>query len=106
MARALITMPNTAKRGEMIEIRVLLAHPMESGFRPDAQGRTLPRDIITRFTCRYGDDTVFSAELSPAVAANPYIAFFVTATASANLTFSWQGDNGFTQQETMPLTVT
>jgi sulfur-oxidizing protein SoxZ len=105
MARALITMPSTAKRGEAIEVRVLLAHPMESGFRPDAQGRVLPRDIVTRFTCRYGNEVVFSAELSPAIAANPYIAFFVTATASADLVFSWQGDNGFNQQETKALTV-
>jgi sulfur-oxidizing protein SoxZ len=106
MARALITMPGTAKRGEVIEVRVLLAHPMESGFRPDAQGRVLPRDIITQFTCRYGTEVVFSASLSPAIAANPYIAFFITASASADLVFSWQGDNQLRQQETQALTVT
>ncbi|MGL4577162.1 MAG: thiosulfate oxidation carrier complex protein SoxZ [Burkholderiaceae bacterium] len=106
MARALITMPKTAKHGDVIEIRALIAHPMETGFRPDALGKVLPRDIITTFTCRYGDEVVFSAQLHSAIAANPYIAFFVTATASADLTFTWEGDNGFAQKETVALTVT
>jgi sulfur-oxidizing protein SoxZ len=105
MARALITMPKTAKRGEVIEIRALIAHPMETGFRHDAQGRLVPRDIITRFSCRYGDEFVFNADLYPAVAANPYIAFFTVATASADLTFTWEGDNGFSQKETVSLSV-
>jgi sulfur-oxidizing protein SoxZ len=105
VARALITMPKTAKRGEVIEIRALIAHPMETGFRPDAQGKILPRDIITTFTCRYGDEVIFSVQLHPAIAANPYVAFFVTATASADLVFTWEGDNGFTQKETVALTV-
>jgi sulfur-oxidizing protein SoxZ len=106
MARALITMPKAAQRGELIEIRALIAHPMESGFRPDAQGNTVPRDIITTFTCRYGNEVIFSAQLHPAIAANPYVAFFTTATNSAELTFTWEGDNGFVQKETVALTVT
>ncbi|HEY5800123.1 MAG TPA: thiosulfate oxidation carrier complex protein SoxZ [Burkholderiaceae bacterium] len=106
MARALIHMPAQAKRGEVIEIRALIAHPMETGYRPGADGRILQRDIIRRFTCRYGDTVVFEAELHPAIAANPYIAFHTTATESGTLTFTWQGDHGFAQTETMPLAVT
>jgi sulfur-oxidizing protein SoxZ len=105
MARALITMPSTAKKGDVIEIRALIAHPMETGYRPGADGKILARNIIVHFSCSYGDVEVFSAQLYPAIAANPYIAFFTKATESATLSFQWEGDNGFTQTERMTLTV-
>ena len=106
MARALVTMPKTAKRGEIVEIRTLIAHPMETGYRPGENGAILPRNLIRRFTCRYDDVVVFSAELFPAVAANPFISFSTVATASGELRFSWEGDNGFAQTESVSLTVT
>lgn len=105
MVRALIHMPATARKGEVIEIRALIGHPMETGYRPGADGKLLPRDILTRFTCRYNGEVVFSAELHPAVSANPYIAFHTVATESGTLEFSWQGDNGFAQTEKMPIAV-
>jgi sulfur-oxidizing protein SoxZ len=106
MARTLITAPTTAKRGDIIELKTLIAHVMETGFRPDANGQTKPRDLITRFTCRYNNELVFSAELFPAVAANPYIAFTTVATESGTLSFSWEGDKGFAQTENVTITVT
>jgi sulfur-oxidizing protein SoxZ len=106
MARTLITAPTSAKRGDVIELRTLIAHPMETGYRPGADGQVVPRDIVRRFTCRYNGEVVFSAELFPAIAANPYIAFTTVATASGQLSFSWEGDNGFTQTESVNLTVT
>jgi sulfur-oxidizing protein SoxZ len=106
MTRALVTMPATAKRGDVVEIRTLIAHPMETGYRPGEDGAVLPRNLIRRFTCHYDDVLVFSAELFSAVAANPFIAFSTVATASGTLRFSWTGDNGFTQTETVSLTVT
>jgi sulfur-oxidizing protein SoxZ len=105
MARALITMPKTAARGEVIEVRTLIAHPMETGYRTGDDGKRLPRNLIRRFTCRFEGETVFSAELFPAVAANPLISFFTVATQSGTLTFSWEGDNGFAQTESVVLTV-
>src|SRR5882762_11157964 len=106
MARALITMPTTAKRGEVVEIRTLIAHPMETGYRPGDDGQVLPRNILRRFSCRYGGELVFSADLFPAVAANPYITFCTLATASGTLEFTWEGDRGFSQTERATLTVT
>lgn len=106
MARTLITAPSTAKRGDVIELRTLIAHVMETGFRPDANGQTKPRDLINRFTCRYNNELVFSAELYPAVAANPYFAFSTVATESGTISFSWEGDNGFAQTESVAITVT
>lgn len=106
MARTLITAPSTARRGETIELRALIAHPMETGFRADSQGRLKPRDLITHFSCHYNGELVFSAELYPAVSANPYLAFTTVATESGTLSLHWQGDHGFTQTETVAITVT
>jgi sulfur-oxidizing protein SoxZ len=106
MARTLLQVPATARKGEVIELRATIAHVMETGFRPGADGRVLPRDIIRRFTCRYNGDTVFSAEMHPAIAANPYVAFHLLAAESGTLEFEWQGDNGFSQTEQRSLQVT
>ena len=106
MARALITVPKTARRGEVIEIRALIGHPMETGYRPGADGKVLARDIIRRFVCRYNGAQVFGAELHQAISANPYLAFHTVATESGTLEFRWEGDNGFLQTETAALEVT
>ena len=106
MARTLITVPKTARRGEVIEIRTLIAHPMETGFRTGDGGAAVPRNLIRRFTCRYGDDVVFAAQLFPAISANPLLSFFAVATDSGTLTFTWEGDNGFRQTETVAIAVT
>ena len=106
MARTLIQLPATARRGEVIEVSALIAHPMETGYRPGADGRVLPRDIVRRFACRYNGELVFAAELHPAIAANPYLAFHTVATESGTLEFEWTGDQGFRQVERRPLQVT
>lgn len=106
MARTLINAPSTAKRGEVIEVRTTIGHPMETGFRPGEDGKIVPRNIIQTFSCRYNGEPVFSAELFSAVSANPYIAFHVRAADSGSLVLSWEGDNGFSQTETIQLTVT
>ena len=106
MARTLINMPESAKRGEVIQIRTLIAHAMESGYRVDAQGQLVPRDIVRRFTCHYNGEQVFAAELFAAIAANPFIEFSTLARDSGTLTFQWEGDNGFVQRENVSLRVT
>lgn len=103
---ALVHMPSSARAGEVFEVRALIAHPMETGFRTGADGRTPPRDIIRRFDCQYNGKLVMSAELHPAMSANPYLSFFVRAADSGTLTFSWSGDNGFAHSEQRELKVT
>jgi sulfur-oxidizing protein SoxZ len=105
MARVLINLPSHAKPGEIIEIKTLIAHPMETGYRLDSTGAAIPRDIINHFVCIYNGDEIFRAELFPAIAANPFIAFFTTATESGTLAFRWSGDNGFSATETAVITV-
>ena len=79
---------------------------METGFRAGEDGKVLPRNIIQTFSCRYNGELVFSAELFSAVSANPYIAFHTVATESGTLVLSWEGDNGFSQAESIQLAVT
>jgi sulfur-oxidizing protein SoxZ len=104
-ARTLITVPAGARRGELVEIRCLIAHPMETGYRRGDDGRLLPRNLIRHFRCFYADALVFEAELFAAVAANPLISFWLRAEASGTLRFEWDGDEGFAQTETRLLAV-
>jgi sulfur-oxidizing protein SoxZ len=106
MARALVNIPKSAKRGQVIEIRTLISHGMETGYRPGPNGAIQPRDIITRFTCAYNGVEVFSAELHPAMSANPYLVFTTVATESGTIALTWAGDNGFTQTEIATIEVT
>ena len=105
MARVLINVPSRAKRGEIIEIKTLIAHPMETGYRLDATGGAIPRDIINLFVCTYNGAEIFRAEMFPAIAANPFLAFFTIAAESGEIAFSWTDDHGRTQTEVRQITV-
>jgi sulfur-oxidizing protein SoxZ len=102
---ALINVPPKAKRGDVIEIKTLMSHIMETGYRHTADGGIVPRDIITSFACRYNGSEIFRAELFPAIAANPFLSFFTIATESGTFDFEWSGDNGFSATATARLTV-
>ncbi|HOB01065.1 thiosulfate oxidation carrier complex protein SoxZ [Casimicrobium huifangae] len=123
MASALITMPKAARAGDVIEVRALVQHAMETGYRRSSEGALLPRDLIRRFTCSFVEGTgqsvstsdgsskpgsrlVFAATLHAAVAANPYFAFHFRAERSGTLIFIWTGDNGFAHREQVNLLVT
>jgi sulfur-oxidizing protein SoxZ len=105
MARALINVPAKAKRGEVITIKTLISHVMETGFRHTSMGARVPRDIINTFVCLYNGEEVFRATLHPAIAANPFITFHTVATESGTLTFKWSGDRDFSQTETANIVV-
>jgi len=105
VASALINVPARARRGEIVEIKTLVSHAMETGYRRDQLGAPIPRDIIRLFVCTYNGTEVFRAELHPAVAANPFIVFSTVATESGTLTFTWTGDHGFTATESAAITV-
>jgi sulfur-oxidizing protein SoxZ len=105
MARALINVPAKAKKGEVIEIKTLIAHVMETGYRISVTGTPIPRDIIDRFVCTYNGEVIFDAQLFPAIAANPFISFFTVAKESGTLAFSWTDQHGKTQVQTAKITV-
>ena len=95
MGSVLINVPKKARRGDVIEIKTLMSHIMEPGYRRTAEGSILPRDIITSFSCRYNGAEIFRADLFPAISANPFFSFFTVAKESGKLEFEWIGDNGF-----------
>lgn len=105
MIRSIVTVPPSARRGEVIEIRALVAHPMETGHRPDGAGGVVPRDILRRFTCHDGEDLVFEAQLHPAIAANPLLSFHLVAQATTTLRFTWEGDGGVRHERRAALQV-
>jgi sulfur-oxidizing protein SoxZ len=105
MMRVVVNVPATAKRGEVIEIRTLAGHVMETGFRRTQNGELIPRDILTAFSCRYNGEEVFRADLHPAIAANPLISFSTVATESGTLEFLWTGDKNISVTHTAKITV-
>ena len=105
MARALINVARAAKRGQVIEIKTLISHIMETGFRRTDVGKIIPRNIITNFVCTYNGEEIFRADLYPAIAANPFITFFTVATDSGTIVFKWTGDNGFDETASAKIVV-
>ena len=105
MARALVNVPPRAKVGEIIEIKTLVSHPMETGYRVGLGGEMIPRDIIETFVCTYNGEEVYRASFSQAIAANPYLTFHTMAMETGVLEFRWTGDNNFLLVETASITV-
>jgi sulfur-oxidizing protein SoxZ len=105
MPRALINVPANAKPGEIITIKTLISHPMESGFRHNSTGERIPRDIITMFVATYNGAEIFRADLYPAIASNPFITFHTIATESGTIEFTWTGDNGYAATEQAKIAV-
>jgi sulfur-oxidizing protein SoxZ len=105
MAASLINVPAKAKRGEIIEIKALTSHIMETGFRHTESGEVVPRNIITSFACLYNGVEVFRADLFPAIAANPFISFSTVAMDSGTFEFRWTGDRGFSETASAQITV-
>jgi sulfur-oxidizing protein SoxZ len=105
MPDARISIPASVPSGQPFEVRVQVRHPMETGYRTDDVGRAVPRNVIRSFTCRYNGETVFAAQLSSGIAANPYLRFFVTARASGELVFEWVDDAGTRGAERSAVTV-
>ena len=105
MARSIVSVPAHAKRGEIIGIKALVGHVMETGFRHSETGVPIARDIIRTFVCTYNGEEIFRADFHPAIAANPLIEFSTIATETGRLDFRWTGDNGFSATESAAITV-
>lgn len=105
MARALINVPAKAKRGEIVAIKTLISHDMETGFRHTTTGVLIPRNIVTSFVATYNKEEIFRAVLYPAIAANPFFTFYTVATESGTIAFEWTGDNGFSATDSAAIIV-
>ena len=105
MPDARINIPAEVPRGKPFEVRLLIRHPMETGYRTDDTGKQIARNVIATLTCRYNGEPVFAARMSPGIAANPYLRFFVTARESGELAFEWVDDRGVRGAERAAVTV-
>ena len=105
MTQALITVPNIAARGDVVEVRCLLGHPMESGFRTGVDGKLLARNIVTSLRCSFRNSVVFDAQLMPSVSANPYVSFHLRIEQTGVLRVQWTGDQSFSHAESVTITV-
>jgi sulfur-oxidizing protein SoxZ len=105
MTKPRIRLPSQARKGEVIEIKTLISHPMETGYRRDSEGQLIPRHIIHTFTCTYNGAEVFRADWHPAVAANPYLAFYTVAIESGHLRFEWFDEDGMVYAAEAEITV-
>lgn len=102
---ARVQLPKEAKRGEVIEVRIAIQHPMETGFRYDHSGKPVPKNVINTLVARYNGGEVFRAEMGSGIAANPYLQFFTVAQASGEIEFSWVDDAGLRGSERATITV-
>ena len=105
LAPTRVSMAAEAKKGEIVEIKALIRHPMETGYRTDSRGASIPRDIITLFVVTYAGEEVFRMELDPGISANPYVIFSTVATETGELIFTWTDQHGVATVDRKQLTV-
>lgn len=105
MTRPRIRLPESAKVGDVIEIKTLISHVMETGQRKESDGKPVPRSIINSFTATFAGAEVFTAELHPSISANPYIAFFMRVPGPGELELTWVDDTGAKVTEKVKLNV-
>ncbi|KAB2917900.1 MAG: thiosulfate oxidation carrier complex protein SoxZ [Hyphomicrobiaceae bacterium] len=105
MAKPRIKLPESAKVGDIIEIKTLISHVMETGQRKDAEGKPIPRNIINAFSAKFAGREVFSAELQPGISANPYLSFTMKVPGPGEFEFTWVEDGGARTVERLKLNV-
>lgn len=87
-------MPTKAKLGEVIAIKSKIRHPMETGWRKGGDGKTVPRNRITKFQCTFEGREVMSADYDSGVAQDPYLLFYSKVTGGGTYAFTWEADGG------------
>ena len=100
-----VRIPTQAKAGQVIEVKTLISHEMESGQRKDAQGKTIPRKIIKAFTAKFNGKEIFRSDWHPAISANPYLAFSVRVPETGTFEFAWHDDDGSVYRSEQKVTV-
>lgn len=87
-----VRMPTSAKIGDVIPIKTKIRHPMETGWRKGGDGKTIPRDRITQFTCTFEGKEVVRADYDSGISSDPYLMFHAKVTGAGTYTFKWEAD--------------
>ncbi len=88
--------PKKAEVGEIVTIKTLISHKMESGLRKGKDGNLIPRQIINKFTAEFEGQQVFAMDIDPAISANPFLEFTMKVPGPGEFTFTWVDDDGTT----------
>lgn len=105
MTNIRLSVPDSAESGEIIEVKAMIQHPMESGYRRGARGEVIERNILTRFECHYAGKLAFAADYFPAVSANPFITFHLRASKTGLIEFKWTDQFGKSWSDSAEITV-
>lgn len=100
-----VRVPKTAAAGDVVTIKTLISHPMESGQRKGKDGNLIPRSIINRFTCEFNGASVVDIAMEPAISTNPYFEFDAKVDASGEFKFTWYDDDGSVYEDAQAITV-
>ena len=106
MALARLQVSPSVRAGEAVEVRLLVQHPMETGFRRESDGRAVPMNVVNSLVCRLGAVEVLRAEFGTGVSANPYLSFWIVPPASGELVVEWVDDAGVKGRVAAPIAVT
>jgi len=98
MSIARVQWPEKITTGDVVKVRMLIQHPMDTGYLQDFTGKVVPRNVIRLVTCTLGDKEVFRIEPSSGISANPFFEFFVRATSTAEFKVEWTDDKGVKRQ--------
>ncbi len=89
-----IKIPRKAKKGQIIQVKTTIGHPMETGWRKDKNGKVVAKNRIEKFICEHAGKTVFSADFFSGVSINPYLSFYAKALESGTFDCTWIEDTG------------
>jgi len=97
--------PKKAAVGEVVTIKCLISHSMESGQRKDKDGNKIPRSIINRFTCEFNGNSVIDVVMEPAISTNPYFQFDATVPEAGEFKFTWYDDDGSVYEDSKKVAI-
>ncbi|EDM69504.1 sulfur oxidation Z protein [Roseobacter sp. AzwK-3b] len=103
--RPRVKAPKSASAGEVVVLKTLISHKMESGQRKDSDGNPIPRSIINRFTCEFGGEMVVDVTMEPAISTNPYFEFEATVPQAGEFVFTWYDDDGSVYEDKQAVSV-
>lgn len=89
-----VKIPDECQVGDIIELRTLIKHPMETGNRKNSSGQIIPKNIIKYLKIMYDKQIIFSAEFGSGISENPYISFYMKVDDSPNVLIVWEDDRG------------
>jgi len=105
MASALINVPSRVRRGEIIEIKTLMSHIMETGYRRTATGESRSARHHHQLCLPLQRRRDFPRRSLSGDRGQPFISFFTVATESGKFEFEWIGDRGFSATASAAITV-